>query len=417
MKMLKTLVEKAKELLALKRYETARNLEMKYEAVKRSPVFILIPLIILSVFITVILQEIPHWQVSQFAINDSIAVAQLENNYRATLAQIIGGFALLLGLYFTWRNAVTAKESQIAELLTRAVDQLGNRNLEVRIGGIYALEKISIQSKKDHWSIMNILTAYIRKNSPIKKGEHELEILNYSSTESVSVDNLDIDKDSLQWETFDPFVSFDIEENPKRVSVDNLDLQAILTVIGRRKYSSIHGEPECLDICDVDLQGSNFFQANLESILFLGTNLKESNFIMANLKGAFLDFTDLRGARFTYANLQGAYLKSTDLRKAKLEYTNLRWVNFESSNLQGANLEKADLKGANLKETDLQGANLIGARNLSLDQLSKVKSIRGAKLDERLLTIIKEKYPSLLLKPKEIKITYNDERWGKMNEI
>lgn len=385
MKNLKTLVKKKEKLLKLKCYETARNLEIKTEAVKRSPIFFLITLIVLAAFLVVFLQEVPRWQVSEFEINNSIAVAQLENNYRATLAQIIGGFALLLGLYFTWRNSITAKESQIAELLTRAVDQLGNQNLEVKIGGIYALEKISVQSKKDHWPIMNILTAYIRNNSCKNS-----KVLNSESTESASVDNLEVD--NVEWQNFD---SFNFDENPKKISIDYLDIQAALNVIGRRKYSFIHGEPDCLDICDVDLQGSSFVDANLESIFFLGTNLKKSNFTMANLKWTYLDDADLIGACFAYSNLKGAYLRRADIR--------------------GANFEYAELKGANLEGADLRGTDLRKARNLSIDQLSKVKSIHGAKLDEKLLTSIKAKYPSLLLAPKEFDV-YNDTRWGMMNE-
>ncbi len=39
-------------------------------------------------------------------------------------------------------------------------------NLEVRLGGIYALERIARDSPKDHWTIMEVLTAYVRENSP-----------------------------------------------------------------------------------------------------------------------------------------------------------------------------------------------------------------------------------------------------------
>lgn len=38
---------------------------------------------------TYLIQQIPHWQVAQFGINNSTEVAQLENSYRATLAQIL----------------------------------------------------------------------------------------------------------------------------------------------------------------------------------------------------------------------------------------------------------------------------------------------------------------------------------------
>jgi uncharacterized membrane protein len=40
-------------------------------------------------------------------------------------AQILGGTALLSGLYFTWRNLHVNREGQITERFTRAIDQLG----------------------------------------------------------------------------------------------------------------------------------------------------------------------------------------------------------------------------------------------------------------------------------------------------
>ena len=52
--------------------------------------------------------------------------------------------------------------------------------------------------------------------------------------------------------------------------------------------------------------------------------------------------------------------------------------------------ERKDLRGANL-----EGANLEGAKHLSIDQLSKVKTLPNAKLDNELLTPLKKKYPAL----------------------
>src|SRR5215203_2092357 len=42
-----------------------------------------------------------------------------------TLAQILGGTALLSGLYFTWRTLQVNREGQITDRFTRAIDHLG----------------------------------------------------------------------------------------------------------------------------------------------------------------------------------------------------------------------------------------------------------------------------------------------------
>ena len=81
------------------------------------------------------------------------------------------------------------------------------------------------------------------------------------------------------------------------------------------------------------------------------------------------------------------------------EIKNLQGANLIGANLQGANFVKANLQEANLQEANLQGAdlqwsNLYRAKNLSLDQLSKVKTLYKVELDESLRTLLKEKYPT-----------------------
>src|SRR5687767_8304711 len=68
---------------------------------------------------------------------------QLLQEARRTNAQVLGGAALLLGLFFTWWNLRIAQQGQITERFTRAVDQLGSDKIEQRVGAIYALERLA----------------------------------------------------------------------------------------------------------------------------------------------------------------------------------------------------------------------------------------------------------------------------------
>lgn len=86
------------------------------------------------------------------------------------------------------------------------------------------------------------------------------------------------------------------------------------------------------------------------------------------------------------ANLEGAYLCMA----------NLQWAHLYWSNLKGADLEGTNLKGANLKGTDLEGVE-----NLTINQLSKVKTLYNATLGEEILIPLKEKYPVLFRGPEE----------------
>jgi len=48
---------------------------------------------------------------------------------------------------------------------------------------------------------------------------------------------------------------------------------------------------------------------------------------------------------------------------------------------------------------DFEEADLEGAHNLSIEQLSRVETLYGAKLDEQLLIQVKEKCPALFNVP------------------
>jgi hypothetical protein len=94
---------------------------------------------------------------------------KLENDARTALLQAVGGLALLIGLYFTARTWRTTQEGQITDRFTKAIDQLGKtgpENMAFRLGGIYALERIAKDSERNHWPIMEVLTAYVREKAP-----------------------------------------------------------------------------------------------------------------------------------------------------------------------------------------------------------------------------------------------------------
>ena len=103
---------------------------------------------------------------------------------------------------------------------------------------------------------------------------------------------------------------------------------------------------------------------------------------------------------FIEANLKGANLKGANLREAYLEKANLTEAYLEKANLEEANLKNANLREANLSEAHLEKANLRGATNLTIDQLSTVKTLyKVVGLDSTLFEQVRENYPHLLEKP------------------
>jgi hypothetical protein len=124
--------------------------------------------------------KVPKWQVAH--ITDEKDRLTTESGFRQTLVQLVGGAALLGGLYFTAQTLRTSQETlrvnqktlettqqgQITERFTKAVEQLGNKEqLTIRLGGIYALEQVAKDSDSHYWAVMEVLTAFVREQAPV----------------------------------------------------------------------------------------------------------------------------------------------------------------------------------------------------------------------------------------------------------
>src|SRR5450759_3037418 len=68
-------------------------------------------------------------------------------------------------LIYTARTFGLSREGQVTDRYTKAIEQLGSDKLDVRIGGIYALERVARDSAKDHPTVMEVLAAFIREHS------------------------------------------------------------------------------------------------------------------------------------------------------------------------------------------------------------------------------------------------------------
>jgi len=146
-----------------------------------------------------------------------------------------------------------SKQGQLTDRFSKAVEQLGNKDsLEVRLGGIYALERIAGDSARDHPTVMEVLSAYVREHAPPP--------MCTSTAASTS---------------------------------PTTDVQAILTVIGRRDTSQ---DRDALALNNTCLTGANL----------AGAYLAGAYLARANLAGATLDGADLAAASLYGANLTNA---------------------------------------------------------------------------------------------------------------
>jgi hypothetical protein len=198
------------------------------------------------------------------------------------VAAVAAGLIAWRNLRETQKKLEVDREAQITNRFTQAIGQIGAElkdgkpNLEVRLGGIYALERIARDSPRDHWAIMEVLTGYVRQNAPWPPRP-----------------------------TFEVVISEAAGSGKPRA-----DIQAILTVLGRRKPPQ--EPPEWRELSGVDLTGTDLRDANL-----VRADLNRANLIGANLSRANLTEAHLTEADLTVANLSRANLNLTDLRDAK----------------------------------------------------------------------------------------------------
>ena len=294
-----------------------------------------------------------------------------------TGAQILGGVFFLATLYFGWQNLVVSKEEHRTDLFTKAIEQLGSDKLEVRLGGIYALERIARDSEKDHWPIMEVLTAYVRENAPWPPKKTKVETAKPTRPKK---------KPQKASQPEQPSAEKAPEIKPK----PRTDIQAILTVLARRQRKHENPMDQSLDLRETDLRGADLREAHLEVALLQKAHLEGADLTEANLKGAHLREANLKEADLKEANLEGAYLMEAHLEGANLSGAKLKGAILRKAHLEGADLRGAHLEGAYLYKARLEGANLInadlkGAKNLEDHQVRQARNWVLAFLPEAIL--------------------------------
>ena len=87
---------------------------------------------------------------------------ELQNEFRKTIAQILGGGLILVGFFFTWHQAMVIKEKDVTERFSMAIGHLDSTHAHVRIGGIYTLGRIMRDFSTEKETVCRILSAFIR---------------------------------------------------------------------------------------------------------------------------------------------------------------------------------------------------------------------------------------------------------------
>jgi uncharacterized protein YjbI with pentapeptide repeats len=311
---------------------------------------------LLVVFVVVKLA--PQWLASTDGLNASDRAAEI-GRVRTALLAMLAGLIAAVGAIYTARTYALNRQGQITERFTRAIEQLGHEQLDVRVGGIFALERIARDSTDDRGPIVEVLTAYVREHAPWPPQSPRAGV-----TRTAQIDPRDEHAAPAAEPTDDPSQ----DRRPET------DVQAALTVLGRRLRD--HEGEVFLDLTSTDLRGARLTGAHLEKAELQGCHLENATLADAHLdkaklwnahmQGALLFRAQLKGAGLHGAHLEGAalpdaMLAGAGLHEAHLDGANLEAAHLETAMLPDAHLERAQLARAHLYKAFLRGANLEGA--------------------------------------------------------
>ena len=251
---------------------------------------------------------------------------ELENNARTTLAQIIGGTFLLVGLVATWTTIRDSERGQFTERFTKAVNQIGDKQLDVRLGGIFALEALAKESVQDRGSITQVLTAFVRIHAPITQDT------GHRRCSSVS-----IDLNSAGHARAKSQSAREVWPPP--------DVQTVLTILAK---GEITRDGPRLQLSEADLGCAYLPHADLSNFNFQQTHLED-----AWLRGAHFDGAILMGTVLTNAIMENATFLDADLSGSLLhDAINVNCDNLvKAAHFLGAKLPD-DCKEAIRKQAD-----------------------------------------------------------------
>jgi hypothetical protein len=261
-------------------------------------------------------------------------LAELENGARTTLVQIVGGIALLATFAATWmqiadarraseRSLALTEQGQVTDRLTRAVEELGattssgSSRTEVRIGGIYSLGRVGVDSPRDRNAVDQILLAYLHANAA-----------------------------ALNDDPLGGLVGSRTPACQQIWVIPRGDVQSTIKVLLMFPADQGYGDFRRLALSGVIASRGDFRQSQLTGSQLAGAKLGDARF-----DGSEMKFADLRAACLLRATFVGVTLGHSDLRNA--------------------DLREADLRGAHLEFADLRGADASTTKNLTRAQLRR----------------------------------------------
>lgn len=260
--------------------------------------------------------------------------------------------AVFGAVFITWRTVVAhwqarasqqqvaiARESHYTTLFAKAVEQLGGTrevqireidkttnppttysypetqpNLEVRLGAIYALERIARDSARDKKAIFEVLCAYAR--NPENSGR--LPPIGDVPTK---------DEEFYRWRAGLPSI--------------RVDMQACIYILGSDLFAD-------LDVNIFDLSRANFQCATLSN-----NNLTAANLESTNLDATILDNTVINQATLDRSHIRAATTTNSSIENSSFDHSDISFMHSSETSFVGSGGHKARLSQMMLSKCDL----------------------------------------------------------------
>jgi hypothetical protein len=331
----------------------------------------------LAILISAVLLWLPPQLVRFDAAGHSPEFVMLVDKYRATLAQALGGFAIIAGLYFTARNVLAAEQTRWTKTFSDSIGQLGVADADgqpvtsVRVGAIYSLERLSRDSPNDAKIICNVLLQYIQARATI------IEDVT-SPNNPKALYPLDCEAALIVLGEIRGRVS--IKRDDRLMLVDAFLPNLVLT--GRRlggfHFKRVVLSGSRLDGCrsfglvieDSTIEGCSFAESNLSAIelnLCRGQGVSFSSAVVR--KSRFLSST-LRESDFTYARLVNAELADSDFTGSDFSNCDMR-----SAIISNCIMDNVRFDNANLDRVDFRTATGITAQDIAAASVKPPRSL------------------------------------------
>ena len=261
------------------------------------------------------------------------------------LAGALFGFIVVLGLYVAFRRTRALEDTAQAQhnaneqkLFNDATAKLGDKSPSVRLGGIYALDRLARLNETYLASIVEILCAHLRETAQQDRDEEK-----------------DKKKDG---EAGEKKYAEQYKDEPSNEIQSLLEVLSGLNRFSEEKKGDKQFSPVRLNLSGAHLVGANLIGACLNRADLSRTNMHKAYLLRAQLQETFLYRAQMQEANLYRAQMQRARLQEAQMQEAHLQETQMQEAHLYRVRMQGANLQEVQMQGANLQEVQIQGASL-----------------------------------------------------------